>query len=74
VECPCRKIKEEAFPAKNEMKRISVMNKTFVIGLLAGFSAWALVQRSKYAKKQIVPVKDAAIKLREAWADHHTSA
>jgi len=50
------------------------MNKPFVFGLLAGFSAWALVHRANNAKNKVVPVKDAAMKLREAWADHHTSA
>ncbi len=50
------------------------MNKPFVFGLLAGLSTWALVHRSNTAKKRIVPAKDAAMKLQQAWADHHTSA
>ena len=46
------------------------MNRPFVLHYLAGFSAWALVYRANNAKNKVVPVKDAAMKLREAWVDH----
>jgi hypothetical protein len=49
------------------------MNRFLLISLLATTAAWILIRTGK-SSARIVPVKEAAAKLQEAWADHHTTA
>jgi hypothetical protein len=49
------------------------MNRFLLISLLATTAAWILIRTGR-SSARIVPVKEAAAKLQEAWADHHTTA
>jgi hypothetical protein len=49
------------------------MNRFLFLGLLASVAAWILIRTSN-PPTRIVPVKEAAAKLQQAWADHHTTA
>jgi hypothetical protein len=49
------------------------MNRFALVSLFATAAAWLLI-RSTHSPKRIVPVKEAAAKLQQAWADHHTTA
>lgn len=50
------------------------MNRPLLIGFLAGAAAWILFRNNNFANRTIVPVDEAAAKLRHAWADHRTTA
>jgi hypothetical protein len=49
------------------------MNRFVLISLLASAAAWLLI-RTSYSPKRVIPVAEAAAKLQQAWADHHTTA
>jgi hypothetical protein len=49
------------------------MNRFALISLFATGAAWLLIRRS-HSQNRVVPVKEAAAKLQQAWADHHTTA
>jgi hypothetical protein len=49
------------------------MNRFLLISLLAGTAAWILIRTSDSATRRI-PAEEAAAKLQQAWADHHTTA
>jgi len=49
------------------------MNRFLLISLLASAGAWILI-RTSYSQNRVIPVADAAAKLQQAWADHHTTA
>jgi hypothetical protein len=49
------------------------MNRFALLSLVATVAAWILI-RNTQSPKRIVPVKEAAAKLQQAWADHHTTA
>jgi hypothetical protein len=49
------------------------MNRFLLISLLATTAAWILIRTGR-SSARIVPVKEAAARLQEAWADHHTTA
>ena len=51
-----------------------MMNRPFLIGLFAGAAAWLLAWKSKDPSRKMVSVEEAAAKLQQAWADHHTTA
>jgi hypothetical protein len=50
------------------------MNRLLLISLLAGTAAWILIRTSDSATRTRIPAKEAAAKLQQAWADHHTTA
>jgi hypothetical protein len=50
------------------------MSRSIVIGVLAAAAAFLLVRRGNASSLKKIPVQLAAEKLREAWADHHTTA
>jgi hypothetical protein len=49
------------------------MNRFLLIGLFASAAAWMLI-RTSHSPNRVVPVAEAAAKLQQAWADHHTTA
>jgi hypothetical protein len=49
------------------------MNRFVLISLLASAAAWILI-RTSHSPNRVVPVSEAAAKLQQAWADHHTTA
>jgi hypothetical protein len=49
------------------------MNRFLLISLLITTAARVLIRTGR-SSTRIVPVKDAAAKLQEAWADYHTTA
>jgi hypothetical protein len=48
------------------------MNRFVLISLLSSAAAWILIRTSH--SNRVVPVSEAAAKLQQAWADHHTTA
>ncbi len=46
--------------------------KTLLLGLMAG-AVWVLL-RGERRNRNVVPAEEAAAKLREAWAGHHSAA
>jgi hypothetical protein len=42
-------------------------------GVAAGFAAW-MIWRNQVSAARRIPAQKAAEMLREAWADHHTTA
>jgi hypothetical protein len=50
-----------------------LMNRFVLISLLASAAAWVLI-RTSHSPNRVVPVTEAAAKLQQAWADHHTTA
>jgi hypothetical protein len=48
------------------------MNRFLLISLFATPGVWILIRTSN-SSTRVVPVKEAAAKLQEAWADHHTT-
>ena len=61
---------KRAASQRNEVFR---MNRFALLSLVATVAAWILI-RNTQSPKRIVPVKEAAAKLQQAWADHHTTA
>ena len=49
------------------------MNRLLLLSLLATAAAWLLI-RDSISAKRIIPAAEAAAKLQQAWADHHTTA
>jgi hypothetical protein len=49
------------------------MNRFILLSFLATTAAWLLIRTSKPSNRA-VPAKEAAAKLQQAWADHHTTA
>jgi hypothetical protein len=49
------------------------MNRFVLISLLASTAAWILI-RSSHSPNRVIPAAEAATKLQQAWADHHTTA
>jgi hypothetical protein len=49
------------------------MNRFLLISLFATTAAWFLIRTKNY-RRTPVPVTEAAAKLQQAWADHHTVA
>jgi hypothetical protein len=49
------------------------MNRFLLISLLASAGAWILI-RTSHSPNRVIPVAEAAAKLQQAWADHHTTA
>jgi hypothetical protein len=49
------------------------MNRFALISLFATAAAWLLIRHTQ-SPNRVVPVKEAAAKLQQAWADHHTTA
>ena len=45
----------------------------YLCGFAAGVGAW-LVWREQARANRPIPAQEAAARLREAWADHHTRA
>ncbi len=45
----------------------------YLSGISAAATAW-IAYRSGRSPARIVPVQEAAAKLQQAWADHHTQA
>ena len=50
------------------------MNRPWVLGLLAGAAAVALVRRANSAARKVIRADIAADKLRQAWANNHTQS
>ena len=50
------------------------MNRPWVLGVIAGAAAWALVCRGNAAARAVVRADVAAEKLRRPWANNHTLA
>lgn len=48
------------------------MNRFLLLSLLASAGAWILIRTSS-SQNRVVPVAEAAAKLQQAWADHHTT-
>jgi hypothetical protein len=51
-----------------------MMNRILLMGLFACTAAMMLFRQAASSRRAVVPVEQAAEKLREAWADHHTTA
>ena len=49
------------------------MNLPLIIGILTGTAAWMLVRSNQSATRNPVPADEAAARLRQAWADYHTT-
>jgi hypothetical protein len=49
------------------------MNRYVLISLFASAAAWILI-RTSHRPNRVIPVTEAAAKLQQAWADHHTTA
>jgi hypothetical protein len=49
------------------------MIRFLLISLLASTAAWILVRTSQ-PQGRIIPAAEAAAKLQQAWADHHSTA
>jgi hypothetical protein len=49
------------------------MNRLLLISLFASAAAWVLI-RTSHSSNRVIPVTEAAAKLQQAWADHHTTA
>jgi hypothetical protein len=49
------------------------MNRFLLLSLLATTTAWILIRTGK-PPTRVIPAKEAAAKLQQAWADHHTRA
>jgi hypothetical protein len=49
------------------------MNRFLLLTLLATTAAWILIRTSS-SHTQVVSAREAAAKLQQAWADHHTTA
>jgi hypothetical protein len=49
------------------------MNRYLLFSLIATAAAWLLVRNLQPADRT-VPVSEAAVKLQQAWADHHATA
>jgi len=49
-------------------------NRNLCLSLFALSAAWLLVYKSRSAPQRLVPVTEAAARLRHAWADNHTIA
>jgi len=49
------------------------MNRFLLVSLLATTAAWILIRTGK-SPTRVVPAREAAAKLQQAWADHHTTA
>jgi hypothetical protein len=43
----------------------------YIFGISAVAAAWVAYRDQKKARR-LVPVQQAAVKLRQVWADHHT--
>ncbi len=56
------------------MKRLTL----FLLGSLGVFAAWSLITNSETpaetANRKAISAREAAARLQEAWADHHTRA
>lgn len=50
------------------------MIRPWLFGLFIGTAAWLLVRRGVSSSRRVVPVDQAADRLRRAWSDHHTVA
>lgn len=50
------------------------MSRSLIWGLISCAAAALVYQRAAAQARAIVPVEEAAEKLRSAWADHHTVA
>jgi hypothetical protein len=48
------------------------MNRFVLISLLASAAAWILI-RTSHSPNRVIPAAEAAAKLQQAWADHHTT-
>jgi hypothetical protein len=68
---------EAAFPIGVSMHPIAkegpLMSWFLLITLFSTTAVWILIRASS-SSTRVVPVKEAATKLQEAWADHHTTA
>jgi hypothetical protein len=49
------------------------MNRFLLISLFATAAAWLLI-RTSHSGRTPIPVTEAAAKLQQAWAGHHTVA
>ncbi len=49
------------------------MSRFALFSLVATAAAWILI-RTTHSPNRVVPVQEAAAKLQQAWADHHTTA
>ncbi len=49
------------------------LNLPLIIGILTGTAAWMLVRSNQSATRNPVPADEAATRLRQAWADYHTT-
>jgi hypothetical protein len=68
-----RVILEDASVHHTAHEVIIPMNRFFVFSLLASTAAWILIRTSN-SRDRAIPVTEAAAKLQQAWADHHTTA
>jgi hypothetical protein len=50
------------------------MSRSLLLGLVACTAALMIFRRAAAKTRAVVPVDKAAELLREAWADHHTTA
>jgi hypothetical protein len=50
------------------------MNRPWVLGIIAGAAAWALVRQANASARAVIRADIAAEKLRQAWANNHTIA
>jgi hypothetical protein len=50
------------------------MSRSLIFGLLTCVAAGLLFRRAASGTREVVPAEKAAELLREAWADHHTTA
>ncbi len=50
------------------------MTRSWLFGLFTCTGAWLLFRHAASKSQSIVPVVDAAAKLRQAWADNHTTS
>jgi len=56
------------------MSRIFSTHRTLMLSLVAVSAAWIYLLKSTSGASRKVPVELAAARLREAWADNHTTA
>jgi hypothetical protein len=49
------------------------MNRFLLVSLLASTAAWILIRTSQLHGR-VITAAEAAAKLQQAWADHHTTA
>ncbi len=52
------------------------MTRTFLLllGAVSAYTAWLLMQGQASPVRKLVPARQAAALLEQAWADHHTRA